>query len=550
MAGGGPANVLVLHNAWDPESIEIAEYYADARDIPPGQLCSVTEVDPAALTISFTDFETHIQARFRDCMDTLPNPDEIDYIVVTRGLPLRVDIDSGFHTSLQAMLQVGAGTRTSDGAEIAGLPQALSGGTAYASVYNPLWPGSGGTGDFTISNPSANQYTTAPKFTQLETQPRAFRRRNVSASGGYDLSGQMFLVSRLDGFDATDALDLVDRAVAADGSFPEAPITCMAAADSARGARDPECAYTIEMLQGAGIPAQWIGTHDSALSGEEMSAYLTGTTSLQAAIDGNTYVPGTFACNLTSFGAVPNNFVCDETGEVCPVSESQTSIVRLVRAGVTGAHGTVAEPLNNSFPGAGMLLLYTMGYGMIESAQMTQIYLYWQNLYLGDPLTSPWAERPVLRIEETDELPINRALHIEASHPAGVAQLILYANGVRIAEAEGDTLEHWLDGEIGDTLDLLAVAIANNEVVLRPGWPAEETLGRPDIQGWTTARITLAPPAAEPDSGSPLDTGLADEEDPAPKDGERGCACSTGRLPAALGWLPLLLLAARRARAA
>lgn len=418
-AGGGPASVLVLHNALGPESIEIAEYYAEARDIPPGQLCRVSGVDPAALTISYTDFEAHIQTAFRDCMDTLPNPDEIDYIVVARGLPLRVDIESGFHTSLQAMLQVGHGIRTSDGSQIAGMPQAFSGGTAYASVYNPLWPGSGGTSVYPIENGAASRYGTGSKLVTLETQPRAFSRTAVTDAGGFDLSGEMFLVSRLDGFDSLDALDLVDRAIAGDGSFPEAPITCMAAADSARGARDPECAYVVQMLDGAGIAAQWIDVHDASLSGVEMSAYLTGTTSLQGAIDGNTYVPGTFACNLTSYGAVPSNFVCDETETLCPESESQTSIARLVRGGVTGAHGTVAEPLNNSFPGAGMLLLYTMGYNMIESAQLTQAYLYWQNIYLGDPLTSPWAERPEVTLGQTEEVPVNRPLAVFADTPTG-----------------------------------------------------------------------------------------------------------------------------------
>jgi hypothetical protein len=546
-AGGGPASVLVLHNALDPESIEIAEYYADARDIPPGQLCRVSGVDPAALTISYTDFEAHIQTAFRDCMDTLPDPDEIDYIVVTRGLPLRVDIESGFHTSLQAMLQVGDGIRTSDGAQIAGLPQAFSGGTAYATVYNPLWPGSGGTSVYPIENTSASRYGTGSKLVTLETQPRAFSRAAVGYSGGFDLSGEMFLVSRLDGFDALDALDLVDRAIAGDGSFPEAPITCMAAADSARGARDPECAYVVQMLDGAGISAQWIDAHDPSLSGVEMSAYLTGTTSLQEAIDGNTYVPGAFACNLTSYGAVPNNFVCDEAGAHCPASESQTSIARLVRGGVTGAHGTVAEPLNNSFPGAGMLLLYTMGYNMIESAQITQVYLYWQNIYLGDPLSSPWAERPEVTLSHTDEVPVNRPLAVVADHPAGVAELRLYVDGARVATETGDWLEHTLEGVPGDTLDILAIAVSEHTVVSRPGWPTPETLARPEIQGWTTTRIRLGPPASDVDTGQPEDTGETsstdDTGDIGPDGDEKpeGCACST-IAPSTTWWAGLIAL--------
>jgi len=552
-AGGGPANVLVLHNEWDPESTEIAEYYADARDIPPGQICGVTGVDPIGSTISFSDYETYIHAAFQDCMDTLPNPEEIDYLVLTRGLPYRVDIPDGFSTSLQAMLQVGAATLVPAGVEMAGLPQASGAGSSlfYASVFNPLWPGSGGTSPFPFSNPSDSVYSTASELVTLETQPRAFRRQDVTASTGADFTGELFLVSRLDGFDAADAVALVDRAIEAEASFPDAPITCMRAADSARGARDPECAYVVEMLDGAGIPAQWIDVHDPSLSGLEMSAYLTGTTSLQSAIDGNTYVPGTFACNLTSYGAVPRNFSCDDAGEVCPESESQTSIARLVRGGVTGAHGTVAEPLNNTFPSAGMLLLYTMGYGMIESAQMTQIYLYWQNIYLGDPLTSPWAERPDVTLDTEDALPVNWPLEIRATHSAGVAQVILYVDGARIAETEGEVLETLLDGEPGDTLDILAVAIAENAVVSRPGWPTPETLARPDIQGWTTTRITLGPPEDNPEDEDPSDTG--DTAAPSDTGGasspgkvDAGCSCATTDAPVRLLLLPLMLIVLRR----
>ena len=544
-AGGGPASVLILHNALDAQSTEIAEYYATARDIPPGQICGIHGIDPAAQTIGFSDYDLYIRTGLLDCLDSLPDPDEIDYIVVIRGLPLRVDIDSGFHTSLQAMLQVGGGIRTADGQEIAGLPQSFSGETALASIFNPLWPGSGGTSVYPFENDSARSYGTGSKLVTLETQPSAFTRFQVPASGGFDLSGEMFLVSRLDGFDATDALDLVDRALASEGEPPEAPVTCMMAADSARGARDPECAYVIDMLDAAGIPAQWIETHDASLSGKEMSAYLTGTTSLQDAIDGNSFVPGTFACNLTSYGAVPRNFVCDETETICPENESQTSIARLVRGGVTGAHGTVAEPLNNSFPGAGMLLLYTMGYNMIESAQLTQVYLYWQNIYLGDPLTSPWAVRPIVTLGETTELPTNRPLSVHGDHSAGIEEVRLYVDGARVAQAEGDTLEVLLEGEPGDILEILAIAVSEDEMVSRPGWPTEETLARPAIQGWTTARILIGPPAADPDTGDVEDTGDEPITDgSAPKE-ESGCGCSTsGGTPS---WLLLsLVLLVRR----
>ena len=161
----------------------------------------------------------------------------------------------------------------------------------------------------------------------------------------------------------------------------------MEGADSARAARDPECEYATRMLSAAGFNAEYLGPHDSALSGRTVGAYLTGAANLRGAIDGLEYAPGALTDNITSYGALPRNWFCDVTGESCPENEAQTAIARFVRAGATGAQGTVAEPYNFAFPNAGLLLLYTFGYNLGESYLFNQKYLYWMNTVVGDPLT-------------------------------------------------------------------------------------------------------------------------------------------------------------------
>ena len=374
--------------------------------------------------------------------------------------------------------------------------------------------------------------------------PRAPRRQNAPISHLWEYTDNLFVVSRLDGFDYSDAHDLVDRGVAADGSFPAVPITCMAAADRARGARDPECAYAMDLLAGADIPAQYIDTHDASLAGENLAGLLTGTTAFAEGIDGNNWAPGAFAGNLTSYGAVPQNFRCSPDGS-CPEAESQTSIARFVReGGATFAHGTANEPLNNCFPGAGMFLLSTMGYSAIESALMTQRFLYWQNIYLGDPISAPWAERPVVSIDT--EVPINRPVGITATHPSGIAELRLYVDGVRVDEDA--SLEESLALTEGTVVSILAVAIAENTPVTREGWPEPDPQPRPDIQGWASAQFTLSEPVTEPESDLPDDTGddgVFTPPEPASRDGKGGCTVSP-RAPAQLAWLPLLAAIVRR----
>ncbi len=535
-AGGGPASVVVLYNADEPDALDVAQHYQEARHLPPGHLCGVTGVDPEARTMDFAQVNLLVREPLQSCIAALPQPEEIDYLVLVRGLPYRVDLEGGGSTSLSALLQVGRAT-SSAGVELAGTSNSDTTGTD-----NPWYMGGYAfTGDYTVENPYSDWYASAPGVVRVSEQPRSFARERGGSDGGYDYTGELFIVTRLDGFDYLDAHDLIDRSVASDGSFPTAELLCMHAADSARGARDPECEFTTRMLSAAGFNGVWLDPFDGALEGHEVAAYFTGTTSLQGAIDGQTYVPGAITCNLTSFGAVPNNFFCSEDGQTCPESESQTSIARFVRAGATGAHGTVAEPYNSVFPNASALLFYTFGYNLGESYLFSQRYLYWMNLVLGDPLATPYAQRPEVILDE-GEVPLGQAVVLTATHPDGVARVRLYADGLLVAEERGDFLTWTPEGEANDELELLGVAVAENAPVTRAGWPNPDQEPRPDVQGWTTTWIALAEPVDTGDTGL-VDTG--DTAEGAPGEGCEGCA-SSGAGAAWLVALPLLGLLRRR----
>ena len=524
-AGGGPANVMVLYNVADPDAEAVAGYYADARDLMPGHTCGVEGVAPDARTIPFEDYQTTIRAALDACLAGLHQPEEIDYLVLVRGLPYRVDIPDGYSSSLSGMLQVHHAANTSDGTELAGQPQAFS-DVHYASIENPVYvDGHCWAGDLAIENPYSGWYNTSCSIVRTETHARSFTRAAAVEASGYDFAGNLFVVTRLDGFDHDDAMDLVDRGVAADGTFPDAEILCMEGADDARGARDPECELATRHLALAGWNATYLAPHDAALEGHEVAAYFSGAADLTAAIAGNSYVPGAITCNLTSTGAVPGNFFCSEDGATCPESESQTAIARYVRAGATGAHGAVAEPLNNSFPAAGTLIYYAFGYNLGESYLLNQQFLYWQNIVLGDPLTTPYAERPVVGLG-ADEVPLGEVLEVTASHPDGVAEIRLYVDGLRVATAEGDRLEWPVSGAAGDVLGILAVAVAHNAEIELPGWEVGVHLPRPDVQGWLAAELVVDEPLPGDDDDSAGDDDDTDD-DSAAGDDDGGCECST-----------------------
>ncbi len=543
-AGGGPANVMVLFNADDPDAEAVAQYYAGARDLPEGHVCPVEGVAPDARTIDFEDYSITVQAALDGCLDALHQPDEVDYLVLVRGLPYRVDILDGYSASLSAMLQVHHAASTADGSELAGQPQAY-GDYHYASIENPAYiEGHCWAGDLDIENPYAAWYVTTCSIVRTETHAPSFTRAGAGEASGYDFAGNLFVVTRLDGFDHDDAMDLVDRGLAADGTFPDAEILCMEGADDARGARDPECELATRHLAMAGWNATYLTPHDAALEGREVAAYFSGAANLTGAIAGNSYVPGAITCNLTSTGAVPGNFYCSEDGVTCPESESQTSIARYVRAGATGAHGAVAEPLNNSFPAAGALIYYAFGYNLGESYLLNQQFLYWQNIVLGDPLTTPYAERPVVELG-SDEVPLGEALEVTASHPDGVAEVRLYVDGLRVATAEGDRLEWPVEGDVGDVLPVLAVAVAANVEVDLDGWEVDVQLPRPDVQGWTLGELVVGEPLPGDDDDSSGDDDTGADDDVADDDADDGGGCECSASPGVVdpGVLAVLALA-------
>jgi uncharacterized protein (TIGR03790 family) len=563
-AGGGPENVLVLYNADvrhpgpmdDP--LEIAELYRALRCLPRAHLVPVHGLAEARMgggglgqthTISVRQYEEHVLAALDGALAALPHPEDIDTLVVVRGLPHRVDLEpdvtvSNDCASLTAMLGVYRTQRADQpGDFLYDEPHPLSSFPPHRrpSVENPWWTGGEYvSGDYPAGDPggpAAMKYTTATTIVRRdleagEAQVASFRRaRPVPVPLEpplWDFDDNLFLVTRLDGFDYDDARALALRGVAADGAFaalagglPCAGSPCgkshaapafvaMAGRDGPRQLRDSEARFTLEHLAPS-FCAEFIAPHEARLAGRSLAALFTGSDKLAThfpaqgdALSGNCFVPGAIACNLTSNAAAPQNFFCDEDGDCPPFDdgqsgELQSSIARLIRHGVTGAHATVAEPFSHTFPGAGTLLYYTFGYSFAESFFFAQPYLHWQNTYLGDPLATPHAERPVVTLGATSLAP-NEHLTVNASHPHGIARVRVIIDGVRRADevcdsaASSCTFELPLLGlDLGEH-ELLVVAVAFNALTERPGWPEPWQLPQPDVQGWTCATLRIEVP--------------------------------------------------------
>lgn len=539
-------DVLVLYRPDVAEAEEVAREYAAARSIPDSHLCAVSGLPtfgPDA--IDFDTYSRTIASSLDGCLAAAPSAEEIDYLVLVRGFPYLVTLpDGGFTVSVQGLLQIHR-ARLASGAELAGTPQiekfypeeGLS--TPSAHVENPFYLGNDWEprpDDFRRSNFWERFYVTATAVTRQAELPASFSRRDAGAHADWDFTDNLFIVSALDGFDMAGARALIERGASADGTHPTATLLCMAGADEPRGARDPECEYATRLLAGAGLDAQFI-EHDFGLSGRSLAAYFTGASGLHGAIDGNTYVPGAIADNLTSFGAASDNFFRS--------TEVQTSIARFVEAGITGVHGTANEPINDSFPNAGTMMLYTFGYSMGESWFFNQRYLYWQNVYVGDPLTTPYATRPTVTIDASGSVPANAPITVGGNHANGIASVRLYGNGRLIAQSETDSLVANLESfGVGEEVELLGIATATNAAASRPGWDESMPMPRPDVQGWSSVTVTVGMPADLPDTGVFADAGVGSDGGTS-RDGS-GCSAGGSGAGGLLVWLWLIATGRRR----
>lgn len=514
----GPDSVVVVFDASSPESAALAERYRAARAVPERQVCGVDL--PDGDTVALDVFRSGLLEPLRACLDAGGVTERIEAAVLIRGLPIRVEIPDASATrrvSVAAALGVWASTigdvpilGDAPGREVS-----CGGSPCYAARWtNPFQAG-----------------VFEPGWT-----------REIGT-----VTWRPLLVTMLHGRSFEDAARLVDSAIAAEasGAPPAGELLLMDGADPARGVLDVEYDAVLAALAGRGITTASRVGFDANLTGRTLAAFFTGTASLGETIEGNTFAPGSIADNVTSFGAVPQNF--EATGE------SQVSIARWVAMGVAGVHGTTDEPLNNVFPSRRLLVDYVDGSTLAEAFHRRLPYVYWHNLVLGDAMAAPYATRPLVAIEgvsDGESLASARAIVVTASDASGIgiASLRLFVDGVLVASGTSDRLEHCLAVPDGGDVQLLAVAqLGDDPTGVRPY----------RAKGWTELRVAASGATGEcaadvdagmtRDAGTPGDAGMpaADAGTAMPRRSDEGCGCRVApTAPPAGGARTLLALSA------
>jgi uncharacterized protein (TIGR03790 family) len=358
--------IAVVVNESSPDSIQIGEYYVRQRAVPPSNVIRIRTAPEDV--VERTTFTNEIEAPISAALGDARLQDRILYIVLTKGIPLRVAGTGGRE-----------GTTASVDSELTLLYRKMVGEVVLTrgSIPNPYFLGTRAVG---------------------EARPFTHREQDI------------FLVSRLDGFTARDAMQLIDRCSA---SSPGGQIVLDQRGEVANRLGDAWLDAAASKLQEAGHSERVVigPAPQLAPRAPVVGYYSWGSTDPQnrkRTVD-MTFAPGAIAATFVStdartFREPPADWVPLEQTPRAPTfaGTRQSLIGDLIRQGVSGAAGHVAEPyLQSVVRPEALFPAYLSGFNLVESFYLAMPSLSWQTVVVGDPLCHT-APRPALAVAELD----------------------------------------------------------------------------------------------------------------------------------------------------
>ena len=353
-------NVLVVVNEAVPASIEIGEYYAKRRSIPAMQLLKIRT--SSADQVTRVEYDVTIQAPIGSWLSRNQAQDRILYIVLTKGVPLRI-AGTGGRT----------GTVSSVDSELTLLYRRLAGQTVApnGSTSNPYY-----LGEAAVS--------VATRFSHAK----------------YDI----YLVTRLDGFSTADVKALIDRGL-------EPRTGGRIVLDQRASLNDKpndwlaDAAHKLE-TQGHGQRVVLENTSRLADPEKDVLGYYSWGSNDPAITErdpGQQFAPGALAAMFVSsdartFTEPPASWRPGgwQSRTAYYAASPQSLTGDLIRAGVTGVAGYVAEPyLDNSVRPDILFPAYMAGFTLAEAFYMALPSLSWQAVVVGDPLCGPFTKTTI-----------------------------------------------------------------------------------------------------------------------------------------------------------
>ncbi len=370
------ANVAVVINENSASSQQVGEYYIRQRAIPASNVIRVRTGQDE--TIDRVAYQSTIEGPIANALARQRLEDRILYIVLTKGIPLRINGTGGIN-----------GTVASVDSELTLLYRRMTGQQIPPAgrVNNPYYLG-------------AKEVRDASRFTHREQD--------------------IYLVSRLDAFTVEEALALVDKAKSA-GSEGKFVLDQRAALVNRTGEDWLEVAAKRLDAQGMGDRVMLDSSPQGVRNVSDVLGYYSwGSNDPRNRVRafGMGFVPGSLAATFVSsaartFKQPPADWVPSDTADQTKWfgGTPQSLIGDLIHEGATGAAGHVAEPYLQSTVRPEILFpAYVAGFNLIEAFYLATPHLSWQTVVVGDPLCAPFPRKALSREEIEDPIDSTTAL--------------------------------------------------------------------------------------------------------------------------------------------
>ncbi|MCC7102148.1 MAG: TIGR03790 family protein [Fimbriimonadaceae bacterium] len=347
--------VLVVCNINSSDSIKLTEYYARKRKIPAENIVQIQA--PTLEEVVDSIYKRDIEQPIRKALRV--RKERIDYIVLTRGVPLRVESSWGY--SVDSLL---VGLNKNFELQAANLPPQYEAAMRHANPY--------------------------------------FEADTPFASSRFGI----YLVTRLDGYTLEDAKRLVERSVKAKPQkglfmFDLAPNRFDRPTENeSSGWHSLKMESAARILRDAGFKslienASTVQQQDDnliykdkfLLAKEPLMGYVTWGSN-DASFDASVYQSQRFLA-----GSIAETFVSTSARTFIPTDQGQSLIGDLIANGVTGVKGYVSEPWTVALCRVDTLFKhYTQGYNLAESFYAASPLIKWKDVVIGDPLCRPYGE--------------------------------------------------------------------------------------------------------------------------------------------------------------
>ena len=364
-------NVLVVVNELSPESQEIASYYAKVRQIPAENVVRVRTA--VADEIERRRYELDIEVPILNHITSSSAHDRILYLVLTKGIPLRVRGTTGLNGSVASV-----------DSELTLLYQRLLGVRVLPAGRFP------------------NPYFTDGDRPGQHVAPFSHEKHGI------------YLVTRLDGYTVADVKQLIDRAAAPQR---EGLFVLDQRSELRRSVGNTWLQQAAERLSATGLSKHVVFESTAAVAEVQKPvlgyfSWGSNDPAVKTRQSRMGFAPGALAGTFVStdartFREPPANWAIGRWTDRSTFFEGspQSLTGDLIREGATGVSGHVAEPYLDATVRPHILFpAYASGLNLAESFYLGIPYLSWQNVVIGDPLCAPFRTKSLSTAEATPPL--------------------------------------------------------------------------------------------------------------------------------------------------